>query len=189
MGLFSKRSILSKLHSGKEFNALDEVQEFQLRLAAELEKGTVERIPVGKLFSYTTPEEWYREKETDIVYRYIPPEFPLKGMWARVENPGERSFFEQLYPGDAPTPEEYAVLVKKLEELWLRGEVERARDTDTPIEGVRVYHHPKTDETFELIPPGAFTKDGTWRKIFRSEKEGSWPGELKKDIPPVWRGA
>src|SRR5690606_2751247 len=112
------------------------------------------------------------------------PEFPLKGLWERVERPEERSFFEQLYPGDAPKPEEYKALRLELEKLWLRGEVERARDVDTPIEGVMLYHHPKTDETFELIPPGAFTKDGTWRKIFRSQKEGSWPGELMKDIPP-----
>jgi hypothetical protein len=189
VGLLPKRSILSKLHSSKEFGTFDEVQEFQQRLAAELEKGSVERIPVGKMFSHTTPEEWYREKETGIVYRYIPPEFPLKGLWERVEKLEERSFFEQLYPGDAPKPEEYKALQLKLEELWLRGEVERARDVDTPIEGVMLYHHPKTDETFELIPPGAFTKDGTWRKIFRSQKEGSWPGELKKDIPPARRGA
>lgn len=188
MGLFPKRSILSKLHPGKDFSALDEVHEFERRLAAELEKGAVERIPVGKMFSHTTPEEWYREKGTGVVYRYIPPEFPLKGMWARVEKPEERSFFEQLYPGDAPTPEEYPALARTLEELWLRGEVERAKDTDSPIEGVLIYHHPKTDETFELMPPASFMKDGVWRKIFRSQKDGSWPGELKKDIPPARRG-
>ncbi len=187
MGLLPRRSILARLHSGKDFSSLDEVQEFQLRLAAELERGSVERIPVGKMLSHTMPEEWYREKETDIVYRYVPPEFPLKGHWGRVENPEERSFFEQLHPGDAPGPEEYVALRLKLEELWLRGEIERARDVDTPIEGVMLYHYPKTDETFELIPPGAFTQDGTWRKVFRSQKEGSWPGELKKEVPPVRR--
>jgi hypothetical protein len=189
VGLLPKRSILSKLHSGKQFDALEEVQEFQLRLAAELEKGTVERIPVGKMLSHSNPEEWYREKDSGVVYRYIPPEFPLKGHWAKVEKPEERSFFEQLYPGDAPKPEEHAVLVRTLDELWLRGEVERARDVDTPLEGVMLYHHPASDETFELTPPGAFTKDAMWRKIFRSEKEGSWPGELKKDVPPARRGA
>ena len=184
MGILPKRSILARLHSGKQFESLDEVQEFQLRLAAELEKGTVERIPVGKLFSYTTPEEWYREKGTDIVYRYIPPEFPLKGHWLRVEKPEERSFFEQLYAGDRPTPEEYAVLFARLEALWLRGEVERAPDVDTPVKGVWIYHHTPSDETFELQPPDRATKCGTWRKIFRSHEDESWPGELTKDIPP-----
>ncbi|MFL5344927.1 MAG: hypothetical protein ACJ8AT_09035 [Hyalangium sp.] len=189
MGLLPKRSILAKLHSGKQFESLDEHQEFQLRLAAELEKGSVERIPVGKLFSYVTPEEWYREKDSGIVYRYIPPEFPLKGHWLRVKDPEERSYFGQLHHGDRPTPEEYTALSAKLEELWLRGEVERAPDVDTPVKGVLIYHHPPSDETFELQPPDRATKCGTWRKIFRSHQDGSWPGELKRDIPPARRGA
>jgi hypothetical protein len=189
VGLLPKRSILSKLHPGKEFESLEALQAFQVRLAAELEKGTVERIPVGKLLSHSMPEEWYREKDTGTVFRYIPPEFPLKGHWAKVEAPEERSFFEQLYPGDAPKPQEHEALVARLDELWRRGQVERAPDTDTPIQGVVLYHHPATDETFELIPPGAFTKNGSWRKIYRSQKKGNWPGELKKDIPPARRGA
>lgn len=189
MGLFPKRSILAKLHSGKEFGSLDEVQEFQQRLAAELERGTVERIPVGKLYSHTTPEEWYREKETGVVYRYIPPEFPLKGMWARVENPEERSYFEQLCATDRPNPAEYAQLAAELQRRWLQGEIERAPNTNSKIEGSWVYHHPPSDETFELFPPLAVTGWGMWRKVFRSEKTGSWPGELKKDIPPARRGA
>ena len=104
VGLLPKRSILSKLHSGKEFSAFDEVQEFQQRLAVELEKGTVERIPVGKMFSYTAPEEWYRDTETDIVYRYIPPEFPLKGMWARVEILASAPSSSSSIPEMRPSP-------------------------------------------------------------------------------------
>jgi hypothetical protein len=189
VGLLPRRSILSKLHSGEQFESFDEVQEFQQRLTLELEKGTIERIPVGKLFSYATPEEWYREKDSGVVYRYIPPEFPLKGHWLRVKNPEERSFFAQLHPGDEPTPEEYPSLVSKLEELWLRGEVERAPFLNTPVKGVMLYHHPPSDETFELTPPTPSTGRATWRKIFRSHQDGSWPGKLKKDIPPARRGA
>ncbi|WP_224366120.1 hypothetical protein [Hyalangium versicolor] len=188
MGLLPKRSILSKLHSGKQFDSLDEVQEFERRLAAELEKGTVERIPVGKLYSHTTPEEWYREREAGIVYRYIPPEFPLKGRWERVENPEERSYFEQLSREDQPTQEQYAQLSAELEERWRRGEIERALNTNSKIAGTWIYHHPPSDETFELYPPLQSTKRAIWQKIFRSEKDGSWPGELKKDIPPARGG-
>jgi hypothetical protein len=189
MGLLSKSSILSRLHSGKEFGALDELQAFQQKLAAVLENGTVERIPVGKLFSHTMPEEWYREKETGTVYRYIPPEFPLKGLWARVENPEERSYFEQLCGTDRPTPQQYAQLAVELEKRWSQGELERAPSTSSKIPGTWVYHHPPSDETFELFPPLPSTGRALWRKIFRSEKEGSWPGELKKDVPPARRGA
>lgn len=189
MGLLPKRSILSRLHSGKEFGALEEVQEFQLRLAAELEKGTVERIPVGKMLSHTTPEEWYREKETGTVYRYVPPEFPLKGHWAKVEDPGERSYFEALCATDRPSKEQYAKLAAELEKRWLAGEVERARSVNSKIEGTWVYHHPASDETFELYPPLPSTGWAMWRKVFRSKKDGTWPDELKKDIPPVRRGA
>jgi hypothetical protein len=187
--LLPKRSILSKLHSGKEFESLEALQAFQLRLAAELEKGTVERIPVGKMFSHTTPEEWYREKDTDVVYRYIPPEFPLKGRWSKVEDPAERSYFEQLCGTDRPKKEEYAKLAAELEKRWLEGEVERARSPSSKIEGTWIYHHPASDETFELYPPLPSTGWAMWRKVFRSEKDGTWPDELKKDIPPVRRGA
>ncbi|HVG63073.1 MAG TPA: hypothetical protein VNA24_31205 [Hyalangium sp.] len=190
MGLLPKRSILSKLHSGKEFSSLEDVQAFEQRLAAELEKGSVERIPVGKMFSHTTPEEWYREKDTGIVYRYIPPEFPLKGMWARVEDPEERSYFEQLCATDRPSKEEYTRLSVELEKRWRKGEIERAYNTHSKIEGSWVYHHPPSDETFELFPPLPSTGWGMWRKVFRSQKRGSWPGDLKKDIPPpAQRGA
>ncbi len=189
MGLLPKRSILSKLHSAEEFSSLEEMQEFQLQLAAELEKGAVERIPVGKLFSHTTPEEWYREKDTSTVYRYIPPEFPLKGLWARVEDPEERSYFEQLCGTDRPTKEEFTRLSAELEKRWRQGEVERARSPSSKIEGTWLYHHPPSDETFELFPPLPSTGWAMWRKVFRSQKDGSWPGELKKDIPPARRGA
>lgn len=189
MGLLPKRSILSKLHSGKEFSSFEEVQAFEQQLATELEKGSVERIPVGKMFSHTTPEEWYREKNTGVVYRYIPPEFPLKGMWARVEKPEERSYFEQLCETDRPSKEEYSRLSAELEKRWRLGEIERAYNTLSNIEGVWIYHHPPSDETFELYPPLPSTGWGMWRKIFRSQKRGSWPGELKKDIPPARRGA
>jgi hypothetical protein len=185
VGLLPKRPILSKVHSGKEFESFEELQLFQQRLAAELEKGTVERIPVGKLHSYTTPEEWYREKETGTVFRYIPPEFPLKGMWAHVEDPEERSYFEQLCPTDRPTKEQYTRLAAELEKRWLQGEIERAPSKSSKIAGTWVYHHAPSDETFELYPPLASTGWAMWRKVFRTEKAGSWPGELMKDIPPA----
>jgi hypothetical protein len=189
MGLLTKSSVFTKMHSGKNFESIEDVQRFEKRLATELEKGTVERIPVGQLLSHVTPEEWYRERKTGIVYRYSPPEFPLKGRWEHVEDPEARSFFEQLYPGDAPTPEEYSVLVRELEALWRRGEVERAPDVNTPLKGVVLYHHPATDETFELTPPGELEENAMWIKIFRSRKDGSWPGKLKLDMPPARRGA
>jgi hypothetical protein len=184
MGFLTKASLLSKLHSGKEFGSAEDVQRFERRLTEELERGTIERIPVGQLLSHATPEEWYREKQTGIVYRYVPPEFPLKGHWQRVEEPERRSFFEQLYPGEAPTAEEYAELVQRLEERWRRGEVERAAATNTRVAGVMLYHHPATDETFELTPPGAVTERAGWIKVFRSRKEGSWPGKLRLEVPP-----
>ena len=173
MGLLPWRSILSKLHPREQFDSLEEVQEFERRLTLEIDRGTVERIPVGKLFSYATPEEWYREKDSGVVYRYVPPEFPLKGHWLRVKNPEERSFFAQLYHGDAPTPEEYAALAAQLEDLWLRGEVERAPFLKTPIKGVMIYHHPPSDETFELTPPTPSTNRATWRRSSAPRKMGA----------------
>ncbi|WP_224242010.1 hypothetical protein [Hyalangium gracile] len=188
MGLLPRRSILSKLHPGQEFGSLEELLLFQQRLAAELEKGAVERIPVGKLYSHTTPEEWYREKDSGTVYRYIPPEFPLKGRWAHVEDPEERSYFEQLCGTDRPTKEQYASLAAELEKRWRQGEVERAPSTSSKIAGTWVYHHAPSDETFELFPPLPSTGWAMWRKVFRSEKAGSWPGELKRDVPPARGG-
>lgn len=189
MGLFARKSILAKLHSGEEFASLEDVQLFQARLAAELEQGTVERIPVGKMLSHTTPEEWYREKETGVVYRYVPPEFPLKGHWGRVEKPEERSYFEQLCATDAPSKEDYPRLVAELEQRWRKGEVERAPSPTAKVEGVMLYHHRPSDETFELFPPLRATGRAVWQKVFRSNADGTWPGKLKLDVPPARRGA
>ena len=185
MGRRNAGAVLGSLHAGEEFDSREDVQRFEHALAVELEKGTIERIPVGRLLSHSAPEEWYREKASGVVYRYVPPEFPLKGHWARVEEPGARSFFEQLCATDAPSDEEYAGLVRALEALWRRGEVERVRDAGTRIQGVTLYHHRPTDETFELMPPGAFTARASWRKVFRSHADGSWPGKLQLDVPPA----
>jgi hypothetical protein len=188
MGFLPKRSVLSQLHSGKDFESLEDVQHFQRRLAAELGTGAIERIPVGRLLSHTMPEEWYRETRTGIVFRYIPPEFPLRGRWERVENPEERSYFEQICVTDQPTPEEYARLVDELEQRWQQGEIERAPNTRAKIAGTFLYHHPPSDETFELYPPLQSTGRAIWQKVFRSHVSGSWPGKLKLDVSPARRG-
>ena len=67
-------------------------------------------------------------------------------------------------------------------------DVERARSVSSKIEGTWVYHHPASDETFELYPPLPSTGWAMYRKVFRSGKDGTWPGELKKEVPPVRRG-
>ncbi|WP_044282567.1 hypothetical protein [Myxococcus stipitatus] len=180
--------MLKKLHPEGEFESLDDLREFEHRLARALEKGAIERVPVKKRRSGISPEEWYRVKGGDDVYRYVVPDYPLRGYWGRVEKPEEGSYFQQLYAGDAPTREEYAELTARLAEKWREGEVERAEDPHSKVAGTYLFHHRPSDETFELFPPNKTTGRGIWEKVFRSNKDGSWPGQdMSLDVPPTSR--
>ncbi|MDY7224895.1 hypothetical protein [Hyalangium rubrum] len=192
-------NIFERLHPQRQFYTSGEVERLERQLKAEVERGALERIQVGKRALATFPEEWYREPTSGVVYRYVAPEFPAPGLWEPVDKPQDGYFFRQqramsrtrsnkpllgpLCPHESPSPEEYSRLLQALDSRWARGEVERAMDWN---EGhpVTLFHHRPTDETYVLTPPRTYGEHGGWRKTDLSSRNGTWPGRLWLDCPP-----
>jgi hypothetical protein len=200
MGASRSDNLFERLHPTRQFSSSGEMERLERRLREEVERGTLERIQVGKRALATSPEEWYREPASGVVYRYVAPEFPSPGLWEPVDTPEEGYFFEKqramsrtrpskpsllgaLCPHASPSPEEYSRLVEALDSRWTRGEVERAVDWESG-HPVMLFHFRPTDETYVLTPPRVFGESGGWRKSDLSSREGTWPGRLWLDCPP-----
>jgi len=173
-------SILKRLHRATEFESADEVQEFEQKLEALIARGAVEKIPVGKPLDEVNPEIWIRDRKSGEVWRYQAPEFPLKGHFGKVEDPEARSYFRGLEPAIQLPPEPYRALVAKLEAARNKGEIERAFETGPSVPGTSYFYHEASDEAFQLVPPRPGEGPGLWMKVFRSKKNGTWPGETAR---------
>ncbi len=65
------------------------------RTLLELRRGgLIEEVPVDPASAHPLQEEhWYREVGTQVIYRFVPPNFPARGHWGRLsqqEPPGHR---------------------------------------------------------------------------------------------------
>jgi hypothetical protein len=181
-------TILARLNRRGEFADADEVRDFETRLWTLVQRGIVESIPVGKHRSSLDPEAWFRDRRTGHVYRYVKPDFPSRGHWGEVLEPGTPSFFESLCAELYPTQEQYRQLVRDLDRAWAAGQIECAMPREA-AELVDVFFlHPASDESYDLTLANPYQKGGCWMKTFFSRKAGSWPGDLILG-PPPWRQA
>ena len=158
-------SILQRLHRSKHFESSEEWEAFEQKLKQLLEQGIVETIPVGMVEDENNVEQWIRDRKKDEVWRLVAPDFPGRGLWEKVKDPSRRSFFRALWPHDTVDQEEYAALRARLDDAVSRGEVERALKIETLSPGAALYHHPPTEEVFELLPPTGERK-GWWQKMY-----------------------
>ena len=181
-------TILARLHRGEEFNTIDEVHDFEAKLKDLVERGYIEVIPVNRKHRSSIDEEaWFRDKRSGLVYRYVKPDFPSRGHWGPVEDPGTPSFFEAMCPDLYPSVEQYRELVRQLDAAWAAKQIECATLKQRyELEEV-FFHHPATDETYDLTLANPYQKGGSWMKVFFSEKAGNWPDETMVVGPPPWR--
>ena len=181
-------TILARLHRGEEFNSADEVQEFEDKLEDLVKRGYVEVVPVVKHRSSLDEEAWFKDKRSGIIYRYVKPDFPSRGHWGPVEDPQTPSFFEAMCNEPYPSEEQYRELVRKLDAAWAAKEIECALLKERyELEEV-FFHHPASDETYDLTLANPYQKGGAWMKVFFSEKNGNWPDQEKMVVgPPPWR--
>jgi hypothetical protein len=188
MSPLKRFSILRRVHRGKGFETESEHDDFKEKLAALVQKGIVENVPVNTKHESSLDEEaWFRDKRTGIVYRYIPPDRPSIGFWGPVDDPGTPSFFETLMRKIYPTRAEYDQLVAALDQAWRAKQIVAAQPAEQG-ELVQVFfHNPAQDETYQLILANPYQKGGSWMKVYHSEKDGSWPGELIIGPPPWYR--
>src|SRR5262245_44668038 len=169
-------SILKRLHRAKHFESADEWESFNQKLQGLLQKGLIETVPVGMPYDEVSIEIWYRDKKQGDVWRLIPPDFPGRGLWEKVEDPNLRSFFRELWPDKTIDSEQYRALHTKLDQAVAKGEVERA--IKIKAAGEELYFHRPTREVFELVPPHD-DRSGWWEKVFppAGQPEGTpWYG-------------
>jgi hypothetical protein len=79
-------NIFSKIHNKSFFNSYDEILEFEKNLHDCIEKRSIIEVPVNSKHKKIGEEEerWFYDEATQILYKYIPPNFPAKGVWAKV---------------------------------------------------------------------------------------------------------
>jgi hypothetical protein len=79
-------SIFHDMHSYRWFHSWREFDEVNRMLRVAIELGYVEAIPPLRHPTQIPFEEfWYRDKETDEIYRLVSPEPPARGAWEPVD--------------------------------------------------------------------------------------------------------
>src|SRR5689334_9717930 len=146
-------SLLRLLHRADHFVSCEDWETFDKRLQALLRLGILEKIPAQMSHGGAFPEVWIRDRVMREVFCLVEPDFPALGLWEKIKDPGQRPFFRALWPHETLDQEEYAALRARLDDAVSRGEVERALKIETLNPGAALYHHPATEEVFELLPP------------------------------------
>jgi hypothetical protein len=78
-------SMFIEIHDKRQFDSVWEYEQMERNLASLLKAGSIVEVPVKTPLSQTDYEEhWYQDKETGEIYRYVPPEFPARGVWEKV---------------------------------------------------------------------------------------------------------
>ncbi len=80
-------SIFNELHDKRQFDSTWEYEQTERNLASLLKDGAIVEIPVKRPLSPADYEEhWYQDKETGEIYRFVPPEFPARGIWEKINS-------------------------------------------------------------------------------------------------------
>jgi len=88
-------SIFEEMHPFRHFNSWREFHELKRMLEEAISRGHVEIIPAINRWQLPVDEQWFREKETDVIYSLITPEPPARGGWQRID-------IEDLETGNEP---------------------------------------------------------------------------------------
>lgn len=79
--------VLRSLFDRERFESTFENEKFEAKLNGLLADGSIVevsvKLPVSNLAGHV--EHWYMDKENGDVFRYVPPEFPAKGIWELVD--------------------------------------------------------------------------------------------------------
>jgi len=78
-------SIFKEMYPNWQFDSLRAFAELQRKLSEAIGRGFVEEVPVMKRHPMLSTENWYRAKETGEVFCLVPPDFPARGSWLKVD--------------------------------------------------------------------------------------------------------
>lgn len=74
--------IFQEIHDRPFFDSAWERDQLERNIGGLVQQGVIQEIPAVNQVGYG--ERWYQEKATGEIYRYVPPEFPAKGVWQNV---------------------------------------------------------------------------------------------------------
>lgn len=78
-------SIFQELHDKGAFDSSQEQERLERNLKELIVAGIVTEVPVKTPMTKSgLGEHWYSEKASGETYRYLPPEFPDRGVWEKV---------------------------------------------------------------------------------------------------------
>jgi hypothetical protein len=72
------------MHSFRQFNSRREFDGLKRMLGEAISRGHVEIIPAMNRWQVPVDEQWFREKETGVIYSLMSPEPPTRGGWERI---------------------------------------------------------------------------------------------------------
>jgi hypothetical protein len=78
-------SVFTEINELNHFGSWAQYRDVQRTLSQLMEQGFVEKIPVPTTADTPTTEHWYREIESGIVFRCIPPDTNTPGVWESVD--------------------------------------------------------------------------------------------------------
>jgi hypothetical protein len=75
-----------------EFNSISEYNQFILYLSKRLSENEIEEIEPKEYFHGKSPyglnkDRWFRDCSCQDIWRLVPPDFPFKGFFEKVEYP------------------------------------------------------------------------------------------------------
>lgn len=77
------------LHDIKEFNSPNEFNRFVKYVSGLLQEGKLEEVEpqttyLGNDLSDVQKERWFKDKSSNDIWRLVPPDFPFKGLFKKV---------------------------------------------------------------------------------------------------------
>jgi hypothetical protein len=81
----AKMSIFKEMHPYWQFDSLREFTELQRMLMEAINRGYIEEVPVMNKHPMLSTEKWYRDEQTGEIFCLVPPDFPARGSWLKVD--------------------------------------------------------------------------------------------------------
>jgi hypothetical protein len=78
-------SLLANLHPEHRIDSIAEKDRLEAKLHELITQSLIDEIAVKSPEHPLQEEHWYQDKATGEVYRYIPPNFPARGSWEKVQ--------------------------------------------------------------------------------------------------------
>lgn len=173
-------NIFEKIHDSKQFRAYHNYERTLRGLDSFIERERIEEVKALDFWdigSHKENERWFKEKETGIIYRLIPPDYPFCGVWENITTPPPKNqedyrmmnIFEKIYNDDVFRAYwDYDHTLKRLDSVIKKGTIEEVTVLHFRGRGFerdeRWFREKETGITYRLIPPD-YPFCGIWEEV------------------------